>query len=270
MRIRHWIRKSLLPLFVLWIAGAGAAAAQPSTAPDLDKIIRASHIVFVGTVEKPGASNLSLIPASARTALVRVREVLDAPATVGDLKGQLVTVFLVQEGSVQAGQTAIFFTNGWMYGENVAVREVARIPDSDHDALRARIAAVRRNADDEALAARLASAVLVVDGEAQKVRPVEGKNGSPRGEHDPDWWRADIVVGSVLKGKPAGPTVAVFFPHSLDERWLLAPKLHEGQRAIFLLQPYRGADLPDGSLVLLLPLDVQPEQAMERLRHLMP
>jgi hypothetical protein len=61
----------------------------------------------------------------------------------------------------------------------------------------------------------------------------------------------------------------VFFPNSRDERWLLAPKLHEGQKAVFLLQPYRGDDLPQGALVLLLPSDVQPEPDMDRLRRLM-
>jgi hypothetical protein len=270
---RHRLDRKVLPaLLALWTGWAIATAgfAQPTGAgTDLRQIIRSARIIFVGSIEKPGASNVSLVPASSRTALVRVREVLDAPRTMGDLRGQVVTVLLAKEGSAQAGQEAIFFTNGWMYGENVAVREVAEIPERDREALRSAIAAERQTVRDEELAGRLKSAVLVIAGQVVSARPTAGAERGPRSEHDPEWWQAEIGVASVMKGRATGKTVTVFFPSSLDERWLLVPKLKEGQKAIFLLQPYRGNDLPAGALVILHPLDVQPEQQTDRVRRLL-
>lgn len=268
-RLVNWtVLPALLVFWTGWAATAGFA--QPTGAgPDLGKIIRTARIIFVGSVEKPGASNVSLVPASKRTALVRVREVLDAPATMGELRGQVVTVFLAKEGSVQAGQTGIFFTNGWMYGENVAVREVLILPDRDRETLRAAIAGERQQVRDEELAAHLKSAALVIAGQVVSAKPAPGAERGPRSEHDAEWWQAEIGVASVLKGRTTGKTVTVFFPSSLDERWLLVPKLKEGQRAIFLLQPYQGKDLPAGALVILHPLDVQPESQIDRIRRLL-
>jgi hypothetical protein len=260
---------ALLVFWTGWAAAKAGFAQLTGAGPDLGQIIRNARIIFVGSVEKPGASNVSLVPASSRTALVRVREVLDAPATMGELRGQVVTILLVKEGSVQAGQTAIFFTNGWMYGENNAVREVAEAPDRDRETLRAAIAGERQNVRDEELASHLKSAVLVIAGQVVSVRPAAEAERGPRSEHDPEWWQAEIGVASVMKGRATGKTVTVFFPNSLDERWLLVPKLKEGQRAIFLLQPYRGNDLPAGALVILHPLDVQPEPQIDRIRRLL-
>jgi hypothetical protein len=49
----------------------------------------------------------------------------------------------------------------------------------------------------------------------------------------------------------------------------LTPKLSRGEDGIFLLQPYRGRDLPDGAYVLFDPLDVQPRTELERVRGLL-
>jgi hypothetical protein len=264
-------RKVLPALLALWIGSSATTAgfAQPTGAGDLGQIIRNARIIFVGTVERPGASNVSLVPSSGKTALVRVREVLDAPATMGDLRGKVLTVLLVKEGSAQAGQEAIFFTNGWMYGENVAVREVAEIPGSDREALRSAITSERQKVRDEELAGRLRSATLVIAGQVRSVKPLAKTERGTRGEHDPEWWQAEIAVASAIKGRAPGKTVTAFFPASLDERWLLTPKLQEGQSAVFLLQPYQGKDLPAGALVILHPLDVQPEQQIDRIRRLL-
>jgi hypothetical protein len=254
-----------LPLALL---GGGRAAAVDA---GLEQSIRSSRFIFAGTFETLGASNLSLLPASDLTALVRVRVVVDQPPAFGPVGGALVTVQLASSaGAVEGGQ-AIFFTNGMLYGENLAVSEVARNPDPPGvpestllDSLRQDVLTVRQLEADEALSARLATAVAVVSGRVGETRPAERNEDS--GEHGASWIFATLSVDATLKGRLVA---GVYFAEDADEFWAASPKLTPGQAGIFLLQPPVDGDVPAGSYVVVNSLDVLTPDQLDRVRGLL-
>ncbi len=259
-----------LPLALL---GEGRAAAVDGR---LEQTIRNARFIFAGTIEKLGASNLSLLPASEQTALVRVREVIDQPRVFGPTRGTLVTVELASPA--MEGSQAIFFTNGMLYGEHLAVSEVGRdsIQPGVAEApavsrLRQDIAVVRRREADEALSVRLASAVAVVSGRIGTLREVqpaddEERGEEARGEHAASWVYATLTVDATLKGKPAA---GVYFAADADHFWAAAPKLAPGQEGIFLLQRPVDGDVPAGAYIVVNPLDVLTQDQLARVRGLL-
>jgi hypothetical protein len=254
-----------LPLALL---GAGRAAAVDAR---LEQTIRGTRFIFAGTFETLGASNLSLLPASAQTALVRVRDVIDQPPGFGPVRGALVTVQLADTTGAAEGGQAIFFTNGMLYGENLAVAELMRNPDrpgipeaADVDQLRKDVAQVRQTEADEALAARLASAAAVVSGRVGDIRPAGRSEAA--GEHSASWVLATLAVDTTLKGRPAA---AVYFAADADEFWAEAPKLAPGEEGIFLLQTPVDGDVPAGAYVVVNPLDVLTKDQLDRVRGLL-
>src|SRR4029077_7318692 len=116
--------------------------------------------------------------------------------------------------SLRAGQTAVFFTTGAIFGEHLEVKENGQLPaPTDTAPLRKQIATVRGETEKEKLQARVQSAVLIVSGQVLEIKPL----GSPqRSEHDPDWAEAVIEVASIQKGQPPGRTVTIVFPQSTD------------------------------------------------------
>src|SRR5260370_6089266 len=93
-------------------------------APNLEQFIDQSTVIFKGLVEKTGASNLKILPASNQTVLVRVEEAVSAAKTMMDLKGAQVTAQLQEPNSLKGGHRATFFTTRCLDGENVALPEV--------------------------------------------------------------------------------------------------------------------------------------------------
>jgi len=250
-------------------AGLGFAGRAAAQAPDVEAAVRASRFVFAGTVEKTAASNVDLLPASEATIVVRVDAVIDIPASVSATAGTLVTVELARPGSARAGERAIFFANGRLYSDHLAVRELARrTDDGGYDGLRADVAMVRIKVADEAFSARLAAAPAVVTGRVVDTRPVLAREETGGGEHEAQWWRATVAVEEALKGAP-GRSVTVYFAASGDELWLHSPKLTAGETAIFLLQPALSAALPAGAYAVVSPLDVQPATQLDRVHRLL-
>ncbi|MDP9120943.1 MAG: hypothetical protein M3O15_06160, partial [Acidobacteriota bacterium] len=133
---------ALVPSAALAAVVTARAALPASPAPPgLEATIREASFIFHGSIEELGASNLSLLPASGETAIVRVEEVIDQPSTMDRAGGLLVTVVLADPASVRTRGRSVFFTNAWMLGEHVAVREVGHIA---YPADRAAAAALRR------------------------------------------------------------------------------------------------------------------------------
>ncbi len=257
----------LTPLFLFAVAPAAAADANLETA------IRTSHFLFAGTFERLGASNLSLLPASEETAIVWVREVIDQPETFGPMRGEQVTVRLADpSGAVEGGQ-AIFLTTSLLWGEHVGLAEVLRLtprsPEAeatDLEDVRREVGRVRALEADEELSARLAQAVAVVSARVGDLRPEAERREADFGEHAASWVKATLDIDATLKGQS---TAEVYFADDRDFFWGTTPKLVRGETGIFLLQPYRGRDLPAGSYVLLDALDVQATTELERVRGLL-
>src|SRR2546422_8579244 len=111
-------------LFAVALSFPGAAVAQMSRAA----LVKQSDIIFIGTVTQVGAVAVPEVPASPRTVVVRVDQVLEKPAAVALATGDSVTVETARAGSLKAGTQATFYTTGWIFGRGVAVREVGHEP----------------------------------------------------------------------------------------------------------------------------------------------
>ncbi len=259
------------PVLVLVLALCGGLPATPlpqEPAQSLEQLTRASHIIFVGRVEKLHAANLKVVTATETTALVRVEELLDVPPSLVGLKGEDVTVELRQPGVVKAEEHAVFFTNGILFGEHLEVKEVGLLPaPADRAKMRSDIAAIRARMKDETLQVRLASAVLVVTGRVLRTRPL-ARTG-PKSEHEPDWAEAFVAVQSVQKGSLTGRSVTVYFPLSTDERWLLSPKFHSGQQGVWILHREGKFGLPRAAFTALNPMDFHPLAEQQKIRQLL-
>jgi hypothetical protein len=219
--------------------------------------MRTAQFVFWGTVRRPAASNVKEVTASADTAVVRVDEVVLAPPALGDMRGREVTVRTIGEKRATRGARALFLTSSWIYGEQVAVNEVARITrGAAPAALRSEILAEKLRQLDDDLLARLAAADVVIAGRVETIGPLalterQARRGREREggseaelEEDEDvsrWRVARVLVQTVFKGRP-GETVAVRFPFPRTRRWFEAPAFCEGQEGIFILRAGKEAE----------------------------
>jgi len=208
--------------------------------------------IFQGTVKRRGAATLARLPVDARTLVVNVDHVLEAPAALAQLSGHTITVRVAGRPVPAVGQAMIFHTNGWIFGEGVAVRSVR-----EEAVRRSHVAMLSRGGDpvehkrQREVGARFDRADVVVSGRVRLVRlPSEPAGGTRRGarvlaraalkparpasEHDPHWREAVIDVDHVHKGEPRGRQIVITFPASIDVRWYKAPKFEPGQRGTFL------------------------------------
>ncbi len=202
------------------------------------------NFVFTGTVQKLEASNVPHVKASNRTVIVTVDDVhSDLPSALGGMKGQEVTVELskpLAEAPLQVGQKVVFSTQGHVYGEKVAVREVG----DRGEAPAAKPATVAKA--EVAMKKQLAQAAVVITGTVEEIRPVPmakilaaaGKavgSHRPISEHDPKWHVAMVKVDTVEKGAMNQKRVVVVFPSSRDIAWRRAPKFTKEQKGTWLL-----------------------------------
>ena len=225
-------------LLAVALALPGSAAAQLSRAA----LVKQSDIIFIGTVTQVHAVAVPEVPASDRTIVVRIDQVLEKPAAVALTPGDSVTVQTVRPGSLKPGTQATFYTTGWIFGRGVAVREIGHEPGRSPVVVadqQEAVARARRDVNDAELRAHIQKAAMVVAGRVEQVRPAElaAAPGRPKRitEHDADWQEAIIQVQDGLKGAQAGQQVVVRFPGSSDVAWVGTPRFAVGQEGTFLL-----------------------------------
>lgn len=255
-------------LLGLLLINVGLAFAQPGATQNQTALIRSSQFIFEGTVEKLHASNVKLLAASDQTAVVRVDTMLRAPRGMS-FAGRAVTLYLKDASRLKPGQHAVFFANGWLYGENMAMRAVGQLTPAAAEGLKNNIGQVDAQTADEALLVRLRSADLVIVGKVGETR-VSRQEKVHRSEHETDWSLAEDQVITVLKGQPARASgvVPVFFPTSTDELWYLSPKFSTGQEGIFILSSREAKQYGLEGYTALSPLDFQPLKDRERVERL--
>jgi hypothetical protein len=233
MNMSRWrVGVSLLALCLgPWI---GSAPAQ--TSAKVADLTRQADLVFRGTVQRSGASNLSAVAAADDTAVVRIDEILRSAAELKDFVGREVTVKLSAPRSVKAGETAVFFTATWLFGESLGVVEVGRM-DAAAPGVRAQVSATVRQMHEEEVRRHLDGAALVVTGRVVETRPP--LPAAEVSEHSPVWAEAVIQVDSVIKGTAADHLV-LLYPTSMDVAWFNAPKPRVGWDGVWLLSPAQG------------------------------
>jgi hypothetical protein len=213
-------------------------AATPQTTGSQAALVKQSSIIFAGTVSQLGATSFAGVPKSAQTIVVRVDSVLKKPAAVSLKKGDNVTVELKDPSAFQQGTQATFYTEGWIFGSGVAVKELSHELGPKSGETSKPAVADEKQISDQELQDRLNAADFVVIGRVTDVhRWNPPKSATTRvSEHDPDWHEAVIEVQSVLKGgQVKGKKVIVRFPGRNDVAWVRSPKFEKNQQGIFCL-----------------------------------
>jgi hypothetical protein len=207
--------------------------------------------VFHGTITRLRAATMRQAPVDARTAVVHVDAVIEAPADMTKLAGQDVTVQLAAGARPAKGRSLVFHTVPLMFGDSVLVKSLAQEPVTLTRAALATVNPVARKAARD-VRERVADADMVVSGHVVSINLPESERAGvaaprsalarsaterprPVSEHDPKWREAVVEVDAVHKG-PSARTVSVRFPASTDVRWYKAPKFTVGQRGFFMLR----------------------------------
>ena len=206
-------------------------------------LVKQSSIIFAGTVTQLGATSFADVPESAQTIVVRIDSVLKKPPAVSLKKGDNVTVEVKDPSAFQAGMEVTFYTEGWMFGSGVAVKELGHTPRARGTA-GAEERALRQTEErisDQELKQRVASADFVVLARVTDVHkwtaPEVASVPQRVTEHDPDWHEAVIKIEKTLKGpKPKKNKLVVRFPQCNDVAWARAPKFEKNQEGIFFLK----------------------------------
>jgi hypothetical protein len=227
---------------------ADQAMAQQSTP--------AASIIFVGTVDALEAVTLPSLTASPSTSVVEVDQVIKKPDAIALAQGDKVTVVTEGDNRLQQGARAVFFTDGWMFGESLAVRVLSWEPVAATAeaaaSLDTRVAAQAQASADKDIRASVDSADLIVTGRVMRVTPPTAAALAPQqqiiSEHNPDWQDATIQVQSVLKGASDTSQVVVRFPASNDVMWADYPRFTVGQEGTFLLHQDRLSGAPTAAL----------------------
>src|ERR1700688_4163757 len=112
--------------FLVGILGTSllASGALPQATDNQAALVKQSSIIFAGTVSEVAATSFAGVPKSAQTIVVRVDSVLKKPAAISLKKGDSVTVEVKDPAAFQDGMQATFYTEGWIFGSGVAVKEL--------------------------------------------------------------------------------------------------------------------------------------------------
>src|SRR5467141_4192898 len=108
---------------ILWMSLLSPGA-LPQATDNQAALVKRSSIIFAGTVSQLAATSFAGVPKSAQTIVVRVDSVLKKLAAVSLKKGDTVTVEVKDPAAFQEGTQATFYTEGWIFGSGVAVKEL--------------------------------------------------------------------------------------------------------------------------------------------------
>jgi hypothetical protein len=248
-----------------------------ATSPQVDDLSRQSTFTFVGTVKELNAATMpEEVPVTESTAVVTVDEVLQAPPMLANRAGRDITILLSDPQQMREGQQATFFTNGWIYGEDIAVQEVGHVEGRVGDERAAEVAALSPGTPENRtlrLQQRLDDAEVVVLGMVTGVTFPEGYDTQgPVSEHAALLREATIQIETVYKGDlPADQdTVKAIFFASQDVRLYRTPILAVGQKGIFVLDKREIRELQREEYAALDPLDYQPPEQRDLIQTLLP
>ena len=250
MKISSVLIGSGLGAAALLLALCGCTkAATPQAADNQAALMGKSSIVFSGTVSQLAATSFADVPKSANTIVVRVDSIVKKPAAVSLKKGDNVTVEVKDASAFHEGEQATFYTDGWIFGSGVAVKELGHVSGEAAPAASAE-AKPQGQLSDQELRERMNASDFVVVGrvtDVHKWNVPKTKSGAPLRvtEHDPDWHEAVVEVQSVLKGgQVKGNKVVVRFPQRNDVAWVNSPKFEKNQKGIFCLNRDKATGAP--------------------------
>jgi hypothetical protein len=212
---------------------------------NIKKYAAHSAFVFIGKIIKPRAATMKEIITD-KTMVMEVMHVINAPSAFAFIDGKQITVRFKKLPAFRAGKILTVFSNGWIFGDSIAVDAVGYTEEVETPA-KAKAAKAGKNSmesmvqkavteNKEAnLKERIDSAEISVVGEVTKIKKSSVKP-THISEHNPIWHEATIKVDDVVKGKKDTKQVKVMFPASDDIRWRKINKYKTGQKGIWMLQ----------------------------------
>lgn len=236
-------RSHLFPLFALVLVVAAALTAVSAQDQTTQALTERSAIVVRGKVLKINASDEPMAAASPGTVVISVEQMYAGKEIAGDLRDRTATVILKRPGSVKAGEELLFFGNPRFLGRSLTIADEGELSaEKGAPAMLSDSEASAQARKDTAVRERVATAKIVFRGTVDSVHPLETQGAERISEHDPEWQVANVKIATALRGGQAGEVVVVLFPASRDIMWFNAPKLKEGQDAVFLAHPFEKQD----------------------------
>ena len=211
---------------------------------------QAATFVFQGTVTKTKSATMKNVAVNDQTIVVTVDQVIEAPKSLAKFAGNEITVQLGARQKVTQGQTMIFHTNGWIFGDSVAVQSIKQEPiGRRHAGLLSRGGDPVEHRRNQVVQKRYADADTVCSGTVSEVKlpgdfaprgrsmraVAEPVVTGPISEHNPHWREAVIAIDESQKGAGNKNQMVIRFPASTDVRWYKAPKFTPGQQGYFML-----------------------------------
>ena len=231
----------------------------------LDKLVDESSYVFKATVMQLSASNEPAIRPGPELIIAHVDAAFRASPSVGvdGFRNRDVTI-LVTGGTLDVGDKLLVFAKEWLYGVQIAVREVAHhkaTPQAEKEVVEAVERLPIRHLEE-----RLDDAVLVIDGEVQSIGPSPVPDGFTL--RSPNYQLAVVRVASTLKGK-RGERVHVLFPTNVAPPWRNAPRFKKDEHAVFILRHETALKAPSQYFTALDPADVQPPAMLNKIKSVL-
>jgi len=264
---------------------------------DLDRLMSASTLTFIGTVKEVGNSNVSGIDESDFPMIVEVESVewcdQKALKKFGDLKGNRLTVAVnpVSRTVMKNDISAVFFADPLIYDEHIGVVATAvPIPDRKDEFVN-KLHAAASQKTEAPLRAEVKNADLIIVGVVKRVLPLPSikaaalaalhKGWEFRSEHRPRWAEAVIKVQTVLKPpRTQVDSVSVVFPRSHDCFSIDSPKFEEKDTGIWLLFRNQLSDAEKNALLAsktdsevqsytaLRPIDFQDKSTLAKIQQI--
>lgn len=292
-------RLNCLFLFLLATAAPSIVSAQSS-----QDLLRSS-LVFQGTVTKTQATSMQVVTASPNTIVVKVEKVLHTTDQANTYVGKEITVFVKDPPSFKVGDKAVFYTQGWLLEEGIAVREInhtmLNAAGAMDSAVSENILTAIQTEDNKLLQQRISQASVVLEGEVVSTERLDilpaaaGGDGPPLqmvfSEHNPVLKKAVIKVSKVHQmgnissldlNEPQLQMITIIYPTSQDIAWIDSPRFEVGDAGLFFLQRAQtNLELNDflksvkgriegleKSYVGFSPLDFHPKSDIERVKPL--
>jgi hypothetical protein len=202
----------------------------------IEKLLEQAKFVFIGTVTETGASNLKALKAAADLVLVKIERVAQAPPALTGVVGTTVTVKIPAETMLKSEETKLFFTNGLMFGENLAV-EASAIEDLEksYDETVMDIKNAVANIEREERLERINKAMLILEGRVTKMEESELNQKYPLTFDSPYWVSVTIRISRVIKGKYEGKTIEAFINKGGESEEGAALEIEIGKTGVWLL-----------------------------------
>jgi hypothetical protein len=234
--------------------------------PSLQELVRASRFIFGGTVLALGASSVPAVRPKHKLITAHMDRSLRVNALLGDLRGSIITISVKTPESFRVGQSAVFFTNSWIHGKGIAVREVGHVGIEHQEDVAAEIAKLPQ----QHLTERLRLAALVVQAEIVAIDPP----APTFDQHAALWAKAHLRIDATLHGQHRHVAI-LYFPTAPWPPWDRKLRYALHQRGIFLLhkpsqkEVISSEPLPADGFVALDSADFQDEAEKGHIEHLL-